>query len=464
MSVASLANWTPRERPSAKTFQGKYVRLEKLDADRHGADLFDVLQGPSADPWQWDYLLAGPFPERDRFNEYLKGMEAGEDPFVFTVINQANGKAEGMLSFCEIAPETGSIEIGFVVFGAAMQRSPKGTEANYLLMKEAFDLGYRRLEWTCHTANERSRNAAVRYGYSFEGTLRQRFVHKGRYSRDDFYLGIMDYEWPEIKRAFEKWLSDANTTPSGQVRRLQELIDEERGPPRSPPSFPKPVTFEVPNWKPAKWPLAHTMSGRFARLEMLDPAKHGDKLWVSMNGPNADPATWDSVLQGPFKNRKSFDDYLSSHAGRDNYVLYAIIDGETGAAEGLIGTVYAEAEHGRLTLGHDTYGNGSWKSQKSTEAIYVLLKEAFSSGYRRVEWLSDNGKDRSKKALERLGFTLEAVYPQHRVVKGRNWDSAMYAIIDKEWPAIHVAYEKWLSLENLVANGQKASLEEYATR
>lgn len=103
-----------------------------------------------------------------------------------------------------------------------MQRSPKSTEAVYLLMKETFALGYRRLEWTCHTANVRSRNAALRFGFSYEGVHRQRYVHKGGFNRDDYYLAIVDSEWAAINRAFGKWFADENLTANGQVRKLAE--------------------------------------------------------------------------------------------------------------------------------------------------------------------------------------------------------------------------------------------------
>ncbi|KAH7702897.1 hypothetical protein AAVH_29942, partial [Aphelenchoides avenae] len=330
MPGTDLSHWTPRQRPSAKTHHGKFVRLEKLDPARHGDDLWVALQGPEADPKQWDFLLDGPYPERYLFDQYLRNKAESQDPFAFAVVNVANGKAEGLLCFMEIAHTTGSIEIGYVTFGAAMQRSPKSTEALYLLMKEAFDLGYRRLEWTCYSANERSKQAALRFGFRYEGTLRQRYVHKGGRNRDDCYLAILDYEWPAINRAFEKWFSDENLSASGQVRKLSDFILEERGPARSVANFPTPVTGPVPNWKPAQWPSVATLKGQYVRLETLDPGKHGEQLWSALNGPDADPNMWEFIPYGPFETRSSFDEYLKSRTGREDSVLFAVIDKKTG--------------------------------------------------------------------------------------------------------------------------------------
>jgi hypothetical protein len=124
---------------------------------------------------------------------------------------------QGILSLMSIVPAQGRIEIGHVTFGASMQRSPKSTEAVYLLAREIFALGYRRLEWKCNNANARSKYAAERLGFTFEGVFRQHMVVKGQ-NRDTAWYSMLDSEWPAIGAGFERWLSEANQTESGQVR------------------------------------------------------------------------------------------------------------------------------------------------------------------------------------------------------------------------------------------------------
>lgn len=217
----SLEHWQPAKRPHNPVIQGRYIRLEKLDPQRHGDDLWLALEGPAGDPKLWDYMAYGPFKERSVFDQWLNSNTASQDPYYYTVIDQASGQAQGMLSLMSIVPEHGRIEIGHVTFGAPMQRSPKSTEAAYLLAKESFDLGNRRLEWKCNNANGRSKYAAERLGFSFEGVFRQHTVVKGK-NRDTAWYSIIDSEWPKVGAGFEKWLSEGNQRGDGQVKSLAQ--------------------------------------------------------------------------------------------------------------------------------------------------------------------------------------------------------------------------------------------------
>ncbi|WP_395609932.1 GNAT family N-acetyltransferase [Pseudomonas sp. B22129] len=220
MSI-SLADWKGAPAPTVKVLEGRFIRLEKLDPARHGDDLFQALQGPGADPKLWDYLPYGPFPERAAFDAWLNNHAAHNDPYFFSVIDRANGQVQGILSLMSIVPAQGRIEIGHVTFGAPMQRSPKSTEAVYLLAKHAFDQGYRRLEWKCNNGNGRSKYAAERLGFSFEGVFRQHMVVKGQ-NRDTAWYSILDSEWPKVGAGFEEWLSQANQSGDGQLKSLAQ--------------------------------------------------------------------------------------------------------------------------------------------------------------------------------------------------------------------------------------------------
>lgn len=217
----SLQHWQPATIPDNRTLEGLYIRLEKLDPARHGDDLWLALQGPESDPKLWDYLPYGPFPERSAFDAWLEKNAASADPHFYAVIDSANDQAQGLLSLMCIVPEHGRIEIGHVAFGAPMQRSPKSTEGVYLLAKEAFALGNRRLEWKCNNDNARSKRTAVRLGYTFEGVFRQHMVVKGK-NRDTTWYSIISTQWSPVAAGFEKWLALDNQPKSGQIKSLEE--------------------------------------------------------------------------------------------------------------------------------------------------------------------------------------------------------------------------------------------------
>ena len=217
----SLQHWQPATIPDNRTLEGLYIRLEKLDPARHGDDLWLALQGPESDPKLWDYLPYGPFPERSAFDAWLEKNAASADPHFYAVIDSANDQAQGLLSLMCIVPEHGRIEIGHVAFGAPMQRSPKSTEAVYLLAKEAFALGNRRLEWKCNNDNARSKRTAVRLGYTFEGVFRQHMMVKGKNS-DTTWYSIISTQWSPVAAGFEKWLALDNQPKSGQIKSLEE--------------------------------------------------------------------------------------------------------------------------------------------------------------------------------------------------------------------------------------------------
>ncbi|QHF10850.1 GNAT family N-acetyltransferase [Pseudomonas syringae] len=216
----TLLDWQAAALPSAHTLTGRFIRLEKLDAARHADDLWAALEGPNADPQLWDYLPYGPFSDRGAFGAWLVGHQAATDPWFYTVVDQQTNKAEGVISLMSIVAAHGRIEIGHVTFGAAMQRTPKGTEAIYLLAREIFALGYRRLEWKCNANNARSKRAAERFGFSYEGTFRQHMVVKGQ-SRDTAWYSILDSEWPERQNAFERWLAVDNFKNGQQIKGLE---------------------------------------------------------------------------------------------------------------------------------------------------------------------------------------------------------------------------------------------------
>uniref|UniRef100_A0A914UMN3 N-acetyltransferase domain-containing protein n=1 Tax=Plectus sambesii TaxID=2011161 RepID=A0A914UMN3_9BILA len=224
--VKDLKDWKGAKAPDRRVFEGRFVRLEPLSVPQHGDQLWQEFTGPGSDPKLYDYMLSGPFEQRADFDVFLSEKANTTDPLFYAVIDLASGKAQGMLSFMRINLTHGTIEIGHVYFGASMQRSAKSTEAVFLLAQEAFALGNRRLEWTCNNENFRSKRAALRYGFTFEGILRQQFVAKGR-NRDNAWYSTLDREWPPLHKAFQLWLSPDNFDSNGQqIKSLKKLQGE----------------------------------------------------------------------------------------------------------------------------------------------------------------------------------------------------------------------------------------------
>jgi RimJ/RimL family protein N-acetyltransferase len=168
-------------------------------------------------------IVIGPHQGREGFRRWLEELSAGADPMVHAIIDGVSSRVVGIAAFMRITPAAGSVEVGHVVFSPRLQRSTVATEAMFLMMRRAFELGYRRYEWKCDALNEKSRTAAQRLGFSFEGIFRQALVYKGR-SRDTAWFSILDGEWPARRDAFERWLSPANFDADGSQRlRLSEL-------------------------------------------------------------------------------------------------------------------------------------------------------------------------------------------------------------------------------------------------
>ncbi|MBT9529659.1 MAG: GNAT family N-acetyltransferase [Pseudomonas sp.] len=223
MPSTDLEHWQAARTPDAAVLPGSRVRLERLDPARHGDDLWQALHGADADPHMWTYMGYGPFASRADFAQWLDSLDAARDSVFYTVIANSSGQALGLLSYLNICPAHGSIEIGHVCFGHALQRSTLASETIYLLARYAFELGNRRLEWKCDNANLRSKRAAERFGFTYEGLFRQHLIRKGR-NRDTAWFSLLDHEWPAQQRAFERWLAADNFTEQGQQRqRLQDL-------------------------------------------------------------------------------------------------------------------------------------------------------------------------------------------------------------------------------------------------
>ena len=211
---APVMDWRPPSRPDAEILQGFGCRLEPLNADRHGDDLFTAF---AADTRLWTYLPSSPPLDRADFDQQLQTQQASRDPQHYAICDASSGRALGRASYLRIDPQAGSIEVGWLMFSPTLQRSRLATAAMVLMMAHAFALGYRRYEWKCNALNLASRRAAQRLGFSFEGVFRQATVLKGR-NRDTAWFSVLDKEWPALRVAMERWLAEDNFDAAGRQR------------------------------------------------------------------------------------------------------------------------------------------------------------------------------------------------------------------------------------------------------
>lgn len=217
-----VPNWRPPSHPSGRVLAGRLARLEALDRARHAAGLFEA-QSRDTTGDSWTYLPYGPFASLADYTAWMQATCSGTDPLFYAFVDPANDAPLGIGSFMRIAPAAGSIEIGHLHFSPQLQRTPMATEALFLMMREAFGLGYRRLEWKCNALNTASRRAALRLGFQFEGIFRQAAVVKGR-NRDTAWFSVIDGEWPALQAAFAQWLAPENFDAEGRQRqRLSAL-------------------------------------------------------------------------------------------------------------------------------------------------------------------------------------------------------------------------------------------------
>lgn len=204
-------------KPASVTLAGRYVRLEPLNVERDAAPLFAISNGQpaslgsrsigayDADRLIWRYLFAGPFPDVEAMLPYLHRQVNAANGLCLCVFDMATGQHIGVVNYMNNTPEHLKIELGGIWYSPLAQRTPANTEATYLMLRHAFDLGYRRAEWKCDSLNERSRRAALRMGFKFEGIQEAHYIVKGR-NRDTAWYRILDSEWQAVKAHLERLL------------------------------------------------------------------------------------------------------------------------------------------------------------------------------------------------------------------------------------------------------------------
>ena len=211
-----VRGWRPPPFPPRDPMTGRFCRLEPFDADRDAADLYHA-NCLDAEGRNWTYLPYGPFESLESYRRWIVTATADADPQFWAIVDAVTGTAVGVAAYLRIDPGSGSIEVGHLNYSPLLQRRPAATEAMYLMMRRAFELGYRRYEWKCDALNASSRAAASRLGFSYEGLFRQARVNKGR-NRDTAWYAVVDRDWPRLRGLFEQWLAPSNFDERGVQR------------------------------------------------------------------------------------------------------------------------------------------------------------------------------------------------------------------------------------------------------
>ncbi len=203
------------------------------------------------------------------------------------------------------------------------------------------------------------------------------------------------------------------------------------------------------NWTPPPLPPRAPIKGRYATLEPLEAA-HTAALWPAQS----DPETWRYIPVGPFGSQAEFSDWVESVRSAADPMQFAVRM-ESGQLGGTLSLMRITPAAGTAEVGYIVFTPRLQRTREATEAVYLTIKWAFEAGYRRFEWKCDAANLPSRRAAERFGFSYEGTFRQAAVVKGRNRDTAWFAAIDKEWPALQAAFETWLDPSNFDHMGQQ---------
>jgi RimJ/RimL family protein N-acetyltransferase len=204
---------------------------------------------------------------------------------------------------------------------------------------------------------------------------------------------------------------------------------------------------------PAGRPGPTRIEGRYARIEALDPMLHAEALWQAIKD---DASMWAYMSYGPFADERSFQVWLEERAVLLDPFSYVVVDLATKRAGGVVTLLEIRPAMRVVEIGNIFLGTPLRRSRAGTEAQYLMARYAFEKlGYRRYEWKCNALNAPSRRAAERLGFTFEGVFRQHMIVKGRNRDTAWYAMLDGEWPERKARFERWLAAENFDESGKQ---------
>lgn len=216
----------------------------------------------------------------------------------------------------------------------------------------------------------------------------------------------------------------------------------------------QPIGFPLPAWKPPPRPPREPMIGRYCRVEPLDPDRHAAELYEA-NAREPSGRAYTYLFSGPFDSFGAYLQWMKSSCLGDDPLFHAIIDASTGKAVGVASYMRIDPKVGSIEVGNINYSPLLQRKPAATEAMYLMMKRVFALGYRRYEWKCDSLNAPSRAAAQRLGFSYEGIFRQATIYKGRNRDTAWYAMIASEWPELDEAFTRWLAPENFDEQGRQ---------
>ena len=209
LKIGYPVNFKKAKLPTKQKLIGQYSILEPINVKKHSKDLFKNFSLDKKGV-NWAYMPTGPYKTEKSLKKYLKARNLMGNPFFYAVFSKRLQTYCGLASYLRIKPMIGTIEVGWITFAPTLQKTVEGTEAMYLMMKNAFEnLGYRRYEWKCDALNQQSNNTALRLGFKYEGKFRQATIYKKR-NRDTNWYSIIDKEWKKYKKKYKKYLKRSN--------------------------------------------------------------------------------------------------------------------------------------------------------------------------------------------------------------------------------------------------------------
>lgn len=216
-----------------------------------------------------------------------------------------------------------------------------------------------------------------------------------------------------------------------------------------------PLGQALPAWTPKAFPKAPALMGRHCKLEPLEPKRHAQGLFEAF-ALDATGQNWTYMPAGPFAEVASLEAHLEALASTPSLLHLVVVDPRSQAPVGSLALMRIDPAHGVAEVGHVAFSPLLQGSVASTEAQFLLMRHVFEDlGYRRYEWKCNALNAPSRRAATRLGFRFEGLFRQAMVVKGRNRDTAWFAMLDGEWPALKAAFEAWLAPENFDAEGRQ---------
>lgn len=216
----------------------------------------------------------------------------------------------------------------------------------------------------------------------------------------------------------------------------------------------QPIGLDLPNWQSPAFPSSEPILGRFCRVERLDPLLHAASLHAA-NTIDIKGKMWTYLPDGPFETLESYSSWVEKMCGCNDPLCFAIIDLVTAKAVGIASYLRIDPRNGSIEVGYICYSPLLQRTPAATEAMFLMMKQVFTLGYRRYEWKCNALNAASRAAAQRLGFSFEGIFRQAAIVKGRNRDTAWFSILDSEWPAIEGRLDRWLDPTNFDEMGKQ---------